>query len=65
MDWLGDFLAFCLDHGFGGLALLAIAGCAVLIAALGVLRLVFAVLHGAGQLGQAFADGWRGGPKDG
>jgi hypothetical protein len=52
MDWVGDFLAFCLAHGFGGLALLAIAGFLVASVLLGVAA--------AGKaLGAAFVRGWR------
>jgi hypothetical protein len=57
MDWLGDFLAFCLHHGFGGLALLLISGWAVLMVVLGVLL-------AATRLGQAFAHGWGEASRD-
>lgn len=53
MDWLGDFLALCMRHGFGGLVLLAIAAFAALTVVLGGLLAVT-------RLGQAFARGWRG-----
>lgn len=52
MDWLGDYLRFCLEHGFGGLALLLLSGGAVLIAAL-------LALAGLAALGRAFARGWH------
>lgn len=52
MNWLSDFVQFCLNHGFGGLALLVL-GAGVL------LLLVLAVLSGGVQAGRAFAKGWR------
>lgn len=52
MDWLGDYVMFCLTHGFGGWVLLALSLGALLIA-------VMAVLAGLAQAGRAFARGWR------
>lgn len=52
MEWLSDFVRFCLDNGFVGLALLLFAGAVVVIAALGVLA-------GIAAASRAFMDGWR------
>lgn len=52
MEWLADFVDFCLNHGVGGLALLGLAGFTALLALLTVL----AALR---QLGAAFVRGWR------
>ena len=52
MDLLGDFFAFCLDHGFGGLLLLALAAGVALVV---LVLLVSGVRAAAG----AFGRGWR------
>lgn len=59
MDWLGDFVRFCLHSGYGGWVLLAIAGWAVLIVVLGVLTVLLKALGFAGDLGQSFKEGWQ------
>ena len=56
MEWVSDYIGFCLDHGFGGLVLLALSAGAAVIAALAV---VVATLRAVTVCAQAFAKGWR------
>lgn len=54
MEWLGDYLRFCLENGFGGIALLAFTGGLALLA-------VAALLSGITKAAQAFGRGWSDG----
>ncbi|WP_159083900.1 hypothetical protein [Nocardioides terrigena] len=53
MEWLGDYLEFCLSNGLGGLVLLALSGFVALV-------VIAALLSGITKAGQAFARGWNG-----
>lgn len=53
MDWLGDYLDFCLSNGLGGLVLLALSGALALVVGM-------ALLAGITKAAQAFAKGWSG-----
>lgn len=52
MEWVGDYLRFCLDSGFGGVVLLLLSAVALLLVGL-------AVLSGTAQAARAFMKGWR------
>jgi hypothetical protein len=56
---LSDFLRFCMHHGFGGLALLPLAGWAVLTVSLAILATVVWALYGVTWVSGRFGEGFR------
>lgn len=52
MEWFSDYMAWCLDAGFVGIAALLLPAALVAIASL-------LLLTGAAKAGQAVAKGWR------
>jgi len=67
-DWLKDYLSFCLDHGFGGIALLGISATSVLFvvgaAATAAVWTLVGIKEGGRALGRSASEGWRKGRGD-
>jgi hypothetical protein len=53
---LKEFVRFCLEHGLGGLALLAAAACATLLT---VFAVASATMWTAGMFAEGFRKGWH------